>query len=124
MEKRNARNALYAPSEFARLVGAPVVHAAISGAAHCRMPELPSVPYRGWFEGGALVAAADGEILALRRGDEGAGVAVAEIDVGRVPPVSPIPRRYWLHRRGLLPAVAWNTQRLHGRRWYRQHVRR
>lgn len=124
MEERNARTALHAPSAFARLVGAPVVHAAISGAIRCRMPELPIVPYEGRFEGGALIAAADGSVLALRPGGEGSGLAIADIDVERLPPAAPIPRRYWLHRRGLLPAIAWNTQRLHGRRWYRRHVRR
>ncbi len=123
MEERNARTALRAPSFFARLVGAPVVHAAISGAISCRMPELPLIPYRGRFEGGALIAAADGEVLALRRGEEGPGVVVAEIEVGRVPPAAPVPSRYWLHRRGVLPAIAWHTERLHGRRWYRRHVR-
>lgn len=123
MEERNARTALRAPSAFARLVGAPVVHAAISGAIRCQMPELPIVTYRGRFEGGALIAAADGEVFALRRGEEGSGVAVAEIDVGSAPPAGPIPNRYWLHRRGLLPAIAWSTERLHGRRWYRRHVR-
>jgi predicted amidohydrolase len=123
MEERNAATALRAPSAFARLVGAPVVHAAISGSIQCRMPELPIVPYRGRFEGGALIAAADGSVLALRSGKEGSGFVVAEIEVGRAPPAARPPGRYWLHRRGLLPAIAWNTERLHGRRWYRQHVR-
>lgn len=123
MEDANARTALHAPSAFARLVGAPVVHAAISGEIRCRMPELPLIPYRGRFEGGALIAAADGSVLGLRRGGEGSGVVVADTEVGRVPPVAPIPRRYWLHRRGLLPAIAWTTERLHGRRWYRRNVR-
>jgi predicted amidohydrolase len=122
MERRNARNALGAPASFARLVGAPVVHAAISGAFRCRMPELPVLPYMGRFEGGALIAAADGRVLAVRRAEEGSGVAIADIEIGRVPPIEEIPRRYWLHRRGLLPTLAWNTQRWHGRRWYRRHV--
>jgi predicted amidohydrolase len=123
MEQHNARNALRAPASFGRLVGAPVVHGAISGAARCPMPEVPSLTYDGRFEGGALVASADGTILALRRGEEGSGVALAEVEPRRVPPAESVPRRYWLHRRGLVPAVAWNTQRLHGRRWYRHHVR-
>lgn len=123
MEARNAATALRAPAGFGRLVGAPVVHAAISGAFRCRMPELPALPYDGHFEGGALVAAADGTILALRRDEEGSGFVLADVEIGRVPSAAAIPRRYWLHRRGLLPAIAWNTQRLHGRRWYRRHVR-
>jgi predicted amidohydrolase len=123
MEARNAATALRAPATFGRLVGAPVVHGAIAGHARCRMPDLPGVVYDGRFEGGALVAAADGTILALRRAGEGSGFAIADVEIGQVPPADPIPRRYWLHRRGLLPAIAWNTQRLHGRRWYRRHVR-
>ena len=123
MEERNARNALRAPAHFARLVGAPVVHAAICGEFRCPMPDLAGLAYKGRFEGNALIAAADGEILALRRGEEGSGVVLAEVEVGRIPASASIPRRYWLHRRGLLPAWAWNSQRLHGRRWYRRHVR-
>lgn len=122
MEARNARTALRAPAAFAPLVGAPVVHAAICGNVRCRMPELPSLAYEGRFEGGALVAAADGSVLALRRAEQGSGLAVAEVELGRVPSAA-IPRRRWLHRRGLLPALAWHSQRLHGRRWYRRHVR-
>jgi predicted amidohydrolase len=123
MEKHNARVALRAPATFGRLVGAPVVHAAICGAFRCPVPEFPAAAYEGHFEGGALIASAEGSILALRRHEEGSGVVVADLELGRTPPAAPIPRRYWLHRRGPLPAVAWNTQRLLGRRWYRRHVR-
>jgi hypothetical protein len=87
------------------------------------MPDLPGVTYNGHFEGNALLAAADGTIVALRRAGEGSGIVVGDLEIGRVPAVDEIPRRYWLHRRGLLPAFAWNSQRLHGRRWYRRHVR-
>jgi predicted amidohydrolase len=123
MEERNAATAQRAPATFGRLVGAPVVHASISGDFRCPMPEIPALSYEGRFEGGALVAAADGTVLALRRAGEGSGIAIAEVDLRRVPPAEPVPRRHWLHRRGLVPALAWNTQRLHGRRWYRRHVR-
>jgi predicted amidohydrolase len=123
MEARNARTALRAPATFGRYVGAPVVHAAICGLFSCPMPELPAVRYEGRFQGGALVAAADGTVLAARLGDEGSGVVVADVELGRVTPLERIPARYWLHRRGVVPTVAWHTQRLHGRRWYRRHVR-
>jgi predicted amidohydrolase len=123
MERRNARTAFAAPVTFGRYVGAPVVHAAIAGSAQCAMPDFAGVRYSGHFEGGALVAAADGRLLALRRREEGSGLAIADVEVARVAPAEPIPDRYWLHRRGPLPALAWHTQRLHGRRWYRAHVR-
>ena len=123
LEERNARTALQAPVSFARLVGAPVVHGAMCGALRCPMPELPGIAYEGHFEGGALVAAADGTLLSLRTREEGSGVAVADVEIGMVPPAEPIPSSYWLHRRGPVSAIAWNTQRLLGRRWYRRHVR-
>ena len=123
LEAGNARTARMAPAAFARLVGAPVVHAAICGEVRCRWPELPLIPYEGHFQGGALVASADGEILAHRARQHGSGVALADVDVGRVEPAEPIPSRYWLHRRGAIAALTWNTQRIHGRRWYPRHVR-
>jgi predicted amidohydrolase len=122
-ERSNAATALRAPSTFGRLVGAPVVHAANAGRFSCPMPDLPGVTYRGRFQGGALVADADGAVLALRRHDEGSGFVVADVEIGRVAPREPIPNRYWLHARGPLSTYAWHSQRLHGRRWYRRHVR-
>ena len=123
LEARNARTARRAPAVFGRFVGAPVVHAAICGDARCRWPELPFLTYDGHFQGGALVATARGEVLAERVRQQGSGVAVADVDVGRVEPAEPVPSRYWLHRRGAIAALTWNTQRVHGRRWYPRHVR-
>jgi hypothetical protein len=34
-----------------------------------------------------------------------------------------VPARHWLHHRGALAALSWNTQRLVGRRWYAKNVR-
>jgi predicted amidohydrolase len=123
MQAANAATALRAPAGFGRLVGAPVVHAANSGRFRCPMPDMPGVTYSGHFQGGALIASADGTVLALRGHERGAGVVVADVEVGRSAPLEPIPDRFWLHRRGLLPAYAWHSQRLHGRRWYERNVR-
>lgn len=121
MEASNARNALRAPGSFGRFVGAPVVHGAICGGAACAMPEFPAVTYRGHFQGGALISDAAGEILALRHRNDGSGFVVAEVEVGRNPAIEAIPDRFWLHPRGPLPSVLWNTQRLLGKRWYERH---
>ncbi len=122
-ENANAATAARAPAVFGRYVGAPVIHAAITGAFSCPMPELPSVAYRGRFEGGAQIADADGRVLARREGEEGSGFVIADIRARRTPPREPVPDRFWLHRRGAIAGVTWNTQRLHGRRWYRRNVR-
>ena len=120
-----ANNALAAraPAVFGRYVGAPVVHAAIAGKFECPTPEMPAITYRGQFQGGAQIADADGRILARREGDEGSGYVIAEVEARRSEPRESVPNRFWLHRRGALSAVAWNTQRILGRRWYERHVR-
>ncbi|MGW0158543.1 carbon-nitrogen hydrolase family protein [Mycobacterium sp. NPDC003323] len=121
METANARTARRAATDFARYIGAPVVHAAHVGRLVCPMPWLP-VNYRGYFEGGALITDAAGAVLAERRREEGEGVVLADITLGRREPVAVAPQRFWLHRRGVLPAAVWHYQRLHGRRWYEKNV--
>ncbi|ULN51199.1 carbon-nitrogen hydrolase family protein [Mycolicibacillus parakoreensis] len=119
-EAANAATAGAAAPVFARLVGAPVIHAAHSGPLRCRLPGTP-LPYRGHLEGGAVVAAADGTVLARRGPDRGPGFALATITVARVPPPRRAPRGFWLHHRGPLPALAWAYQNRLGARWYRRH---
>ena len=121
-EASNARTASIVAERFARLVGAPVLHAAHSGTFEAPMPGLPLARYRGFFEGGALVCDATGRVLDRRDRREGAGFAIADMEPGRAEPLDPVPDRYWLHRRGAMGAAAWNVQRIHGRRWYRRHV--
>jgi predicted amidohydrolase len=121
LERRNASTARSAAEEFASFVGAPVAHAAHAGRLACRMPWLP-LSYDGRFEGGAVIVDADGTVLARRDAADGEGVVVADVQPRRVAPTREAPDRFWLHRRGAVPAVVWNYQRLHGRRWYRRHV--
>ncbi|HEV2998427.1 MAG TPA: carbon-nitrogen hydrolase family protein [Solirubrobacteraceae bacterium] len=123
MAAANARNAARAPLLFARLVGAPVVHGSICGEISCALPEAPGLTYRGRFVGGALIADSAGTPLAVRPASAGPGHVIAEIDPRRSAPLDPIPDRYWLYRRGPIPTLAWHTERIAGRRWYRRHVR-
>jgi predicted amidohydrolase len=122
-EAANAANTARAPAAFGRWVGAPVAHGAIAGAFECPMPELPLLTYRGRFEGGAQIADADGRVLVRREPREGSGVVIAEVGARRTAPREQVPDRFWLHRRGALPAIVWNTQRVLGRRWYARNVR-
>jgi len=119
MERRNAATARQVAASFAGFVGAPVLHAGHVGSLRCRMPWLP-LGYAGRFEGGTMIVAADGTVLAAA--DDGEGVVVADVSVGRSAPSSAAPERFWLHPRGALPAAAWHYQRVHGRRYYRRHV--
>ncbi|MGH2923135.1 MAG: carbon-nitrogen hydrolase family protein [Solirubrobacterales bacterium] len=121
LERANHARALRAAEAFAPYVGAPVIHAAHAGPLRCEMPWLP-LPYEGRFEGGAIVADADGRVLARRDRDEGEGIAIAEVEPGRRTPLREPPDRFWLHDRGATAAFTLEYQRIHGRRWYRDHV--
>ena len=122
LEAANHRTAVNAGASFATFVGAPVVHAAHAGELRCATPWLP-VPYRGRFEGGTLITDARGTILDAIDRRDGEGFAIADVEPGRIEPLRQPPGGFWLHRRGAIAALAWNYQRLHGRPWYRKHVR-
>ncbi|GAA1821371.1 carbon-nitrogen hydrolase family protein [Planosporangium flavigriseum] len=121
-ERDNEATARTAAATFARFVGAPVIHAAHAGTLECAMPWMP-MRYRGHFEGSALITDADGTVLAERSRHDGEGIVLADITLGRQQPSLTPPPTFWLHRRGPVAAFAWNFQRLHGRRWYRNNVR-
>jgi predicted amidohydrolase len=122
LETTNARTAAVVAERFGRFVGAPVVHAAHCGPLECRIPWTP-LTYRGFVQGGALVADADGNVLARRDRRDGAGFAIADVQPGRVAPADPLPQGFWLDRRGVVPAFMWHYQREHGKRWYARHTR-
>ena len=122
-EEQNAATAAKVAPAFARMVGAPVAHAAHCGDVDCRMPMTP-IGYHGHMQGGAVIAAADGSVLARRERREGAGFAVADVTIGRIPPLDSPPSGFWLHKRGPIPALMWAYQNWHGRRWYARHGRR
>ncbi len=120
-EQRNSVTARSAAASFAKYVGAPLLHAAHAGALTCPMPWLP-VQYQGHFEGSTLITDAFGRVIAERRADEGEGVVLSEIEIGRHAPLLEPPQAFWLHSRGALASATWVYQRWHGRRWYRRHV--
>lgn len=121
-EDNNAATAANVAAAFARLVGAPVAHAAHCGEVACRMPMTP-IRYRGHFQGGAVITAADGAVLARRDRRQGPGFALADVTIGRTAPRDEPPPGFWLHKRGPVPAVCWAYQNRHGRRWYARHGR-
>src|SRR4051812_39751280 len=72
LEKANARTAATIAEKLAPLVGAPVVHGANIGAIECPLPWMPA-HYRGYLEGGAVIADASGQVVARRDRTEGPG---------------------------------------------------
>jgi predicted amidohydrolase len=106
---------------FAKLVGCPVVEATHCGRIRCKTPLLP-MQYVANLGGGAIICDAAGNILARRAASEGAGIVVADIEVGRVKTTEPEPARFWVQELDPLSKVGWHVQGWHGRRWYRRHV--
>ena len=122
LEANNARTAAHVAQAMARAVGAPVAHAAHCGPVECALPWAPGVPYRGHFQGGAVICAADGTVLARRDRREGPGVVLADLEIGRRAPLDEIPDRFWMHDRGAIASALWSYQNAHGRRWYPRHA--
>ncbi len=121
-EANNSRQALSAISEFGPFVGAPVVHGAHSGTVECPWPP-GGIPYRGHFQGGAVIADATGQVLAARHREQGPGVVVADVPVLRTEPRK-APDRFWLHRRGAVAAACWAYQNPWGARKYKRATAR
>lgn len=121
-ERQNVLNAIGCIQDTARLVGAPVIHAAHCGSIDCPFFGLPPLIYRGHFEGSAAIVNASGQVIADRGNDDGEGIVCAEIPLGTMPVHDDIPDRFWLRARGFLPAVAWHYHGLLGKFWYRRHV--
>lgn len=122
-EPANNHSSLAAMQDSARLIGAPVIHAAHCGEIECPMPGLP-IKYRGYFEGNAAIVDAGGQVLVHRSAALGEGIVSAEISLGAQKTTEEIPNRYWLRNRGFLPTFAWHHQRWLGRRWYARNIHR
>lgn len=108
-------------SPFAKLVGCPVVEATHCGSIRCRTPLLP-FDYVTELGGGATVCDAAGNVLARRDRGEGAGVVVADVEVGRVAAPEPAPAGFWIQELDPVSKLGWHVQGWHGRRWYRRHL--
>jgi predicted amidohydrolase len=117
----NASNATQSVCALARMVGAPIVHGALVGEVQCRLPGTP-LPYRGRYEGGALICDRNGSVLAQLTADEGPGYTIAEVPLGAGPASEALPATYWLRPRGWIPAAAWHYQGSLGRRWRRRRA--
>ncbi|AXF56691.1 hypothetical protein [Salicibibacter kimchii] len=54
--------------------------------------------------------------------DKVKGIITGKIKIGKTNLSKDIPKAYWMHSRGPIPAFAWTYQRWHGTRWYKRKV--
>lgn len=121
--RRNLEIMRETPVRMARMLGVPVVHAAHAGDFVARMPLLPGLPYRSYYLGETMIVDATGEVLARLSREDGEGIAVAEVQPGRLVPAEDPPDGFWVPRLPWLIRLAWSYQNLHGA-WYYRRARR
>jgi len=117
--RRNQAIMRATPARIARLLGVPVIHAAHAGDFSARMPLMPRLPYRSFFLGETQVVDATGKVLARRSREEGEGLAIADVEIGRVAPSEDPPEGFWIPDLPLLIRAVWGYQNWHGRNYYR-----
>ncbi len=110
------------PGRFAKLVGAPMIHASHCSSFTCDTPYFPFLPYRSRYLGDAQIVAADGTMLARRPLEEGEGVIGAGGTIGTREPEA-MPDGFWLPGVRFWMKAAWAVQNPHGARQY-QKVKR
>jgi N-carbamoylputrescine amidase len=122
--RRNLEIMRETPVRMARMLGVPVVHAAHAGDFECRMPMLPGLPYRSFYLGETMITDATGEVLARLSREEGEGIAVAEIQPGRIATSEDPPDGFWIPDLPWLIRAVWGYQNPHGRFYYRRKAAR
>lgn len=119
-ERLNADHMFRAPGRFARMVGAPLLHAAHSGLLEGRYAFTSnlSVKMRTHLVGETQIVDANGSILARRRADEGVGIIFADVMLGRLAPIEPTPDSFWLEKLPPFVRALWITQNSVGKAIY------
>lgn len=84
------------PRQFARLVGAPVVLANSVGRVSIGSYDDSQAKHVFEYLGGSQIVSAPGDTLAMRSQQDGEGVVVAEVEIGRVPPIEELQNRLWI----------------------------
>lgn len=117
-----------APSELARRLGTPVLHASHCGQFSTDFMLIPGVsktlPYNTEFVGGTQIVDGHGHILAYRQAQEGPGIVMADISPGAVEPNRETHRKFWLPGMPLAMKLYWHQQNLCGKYYYLNNGRR
>ena len=116
-----------APVEFARRMGTPVLQASHCGHFRTNFQLAPgfgaSVPYETECVGATQIVSADGRVLACRQAQEGPGVVVADIALGRQDPKHSLDNRFWIPELPAFLKAYWHQQNACGKAYYRQKGR-
>lgn len=124
MRRMNRHYVRHTPTRFARLVGAPVVHASHAGMVEGRILVEPrmlgTAPFRAHLMGETQIVGGDGRVRARRPREAGPGVVVTNVETGATTPLDAVPNRFWIPRLTPLFRLAWHHQNACGRAYYRR----
>ena len=115
------------PGVVARLVGAPVAHAAHVGPVLSETPLGPGIPWPTTMIGESQICDRDGSVLARLSEEDGEGHVSAEVSVGAPTPVGEIASRRWIQDMSLIvtQGIAWYGMNFHGDvHYWLRHARR
>ncbi|HQJ07395.1 MAG TPA: carbon-nitrogen hydrolase family protein [Deltaproteobacteria bacterium] len=108
------------PATLSRILGVAVVHAAHAGDFTGTMPLLPGVPYSSCYLGETQIVDRSGVIVARMKREDGEGVILADISLGRVSPSLSYTTSFWIPKLPLLFRMVWIYQNMYGKRYYAQ----
>jgi predicted amidohydrolase len=94
------------PVRLARLVGAPVVHANLVGTMKGKVGNNPE--YSVFFLGESCIVDAKGTVLARRSGEEGEGILVQDVRLGRRESQLPLKSQFWIVEDPLIHDIGWH----------------
>jgi N-carbamoylputrescine amidase len=110
-----------APIRMARLLGVPVIHASHAGPFKAKFPIL-NLPRYACYQGETKIVDAQGEVLAKRTMQDGAGVAVADIEPRPVAAPEPLKDGIYIPEFSLPIRVLfdlwWTISGIHGKFYY------
>jgi predicted amidohydrolase len=109
------------PGQVARLVGAPVAHAAHVGPIVGETPLAPGLRWPTTMIGESQICDRDGTILARLAEEDGEGHVSAEVSIAAPQPLDPLDDRRWIPDASLIlhKGVGWFALNAHGDVHYR-----
>lgn len=116
------------PGKIAGMVGAPLVHAGHAGTLEGRVLMFPGTRITSQanthLTGESQIIDRQGTIVAQRHRDLGAGIVIADIEIGAVPPKVDVPNRFWIPEKLGLYRLFWWHQNACGKVAYKHAKKR
>ncbi|MHB8781027.1 MAG: carbon-nitrogen hydrolase family protein [Candidatus Geothermincolia bacterium] len=122
---RNFETMVETPTNMARLLGVPFIHAAHAGDFECSMPLVPGVKYKSYWLGETQILDARGGLLARMKREDGEGFITASVEIGAIEPsYEHVPDRLFMPNLPWQIKLVWFYQNLYGRWYYDRQKKR